>query len=443
MDTHLERGPGLAPVTFTNEGDGKMNWKPQENEWERFFNPVGEDLFDKAVQLQPYIQRQEAEGNCFFRRPVVGPIDRTVKVLNEKTGRTREMIMMGSNSYLGVTTHPRVVAAMKQAADDYGYGTGAVSLFAGTTDLHLKLERRLAEFYQCEAAIVFPTGYAANLGALSGLLRPGDLVVNDMFNHASIYDGCQLSGAEIAVFAHGNMRHLRKVLKKHMTPGRRCLIVTDGVFSMDGDVAKLDEIMEIAAEFGARVMIDEAHAVGVIGPTGRGTAERFGLSGTIDLTIGTLSKAPGAIGGYVTGSRAVVEYLRFYARSYFFSTSIPTPVIAGLIEVFDIFANDHSLHTRLWENVHYVLPKLKEAGFNTGKTSSAVIPIIIGDEDKLKIMNRNLDARGIFMNYVAYPAVAKKRCRLRMNVMANHTRADLDVVVSTLTELGREVGVIT
>jgi glycine C-acetyltransferase len=350
--------------------------------------------------------------------------------------------MMGSNSYLGLSSHPRVVEASVRAARKYGYGTGAVSLYAGTTDLHLELERRIAGYYRCQDAVLFPTGYAANVGVLAGILRGRDAVVGDLFNHASIYDGCALSGARLCTYAHNRPRHLEKVLRRATGEDHGTLVVTDGVFSMEGDVARLDRIVELAGRYGARVMVDEAHALGVVGASGRGTAELFGLEGRVDITVGTLSKVPGGIGGYAAGSRELIDYLRYYARTYFFSTSIPAPVIAGLLEVFDILENDDGLRAALWANIRYLVEGLRALGFDTGATASAIVPVIVRDEARTKALLRDLWEEGVFANFVAYPAVARRRARLRLSVQAGHTRRDLDRVLEVLARRGRARGAI-
>ncbi len=411
-------------------------------DWENCYEAPGPDIFKKAYRFQDTLLSEEGSTPCLFRRPILSATGGKVLMLDSETGKCREMLMMGSNSYFALNSDDRVVSASIAAARKYGYGTGSVSLYTGTTDLHLELEKRIARFYRCEDALLFPTGYAANLGALAGLLRKGDVVVNDMFNHASIFDGCLLSGAKILTFAHASARHLRKTLRGIQNSGCGILVVTDGVFSMDGDVALLSEIWQAAHEAGARVMIDEAHALGVVGPGGRGTAEANGMEGQVDVTVGTLSKLPGGIGGYVAGSKALTDYLRFYARPYFFSTSIPTPVVAGLIEVFNILETDKGPRERLWRNITYMVENLRALGFDLGNTASAIVPIMVGDEAKLKAIAIDLHRRGIIMSYVAYPAVPRKRCRLRMSLMAQHTLEDLDLAISTLEELGKKHGVL-
>lgn len=401
----------------------------------------GADLFQKVNDLAAQLNIRAPECLDGLGLQIDSPVAPRV-VLRERDGSAHEVIMLGSNSYLSLTTHPRVIAACKAACDSHGYGMGAVSLYAGTSTLHRELERQIAAFYESEDAILFPCGYSGNVGVISALCGPGDVVLNDAANHASIYDGTLLSGATCSVYLHRNMRHLEKLLKRLPEPTRGRLIVTDGVFSMDGDVAPLDAITALAARYGARVMVDEAHALGVIGATGRGTAEKCGCRGKVDITYGTLSKAPAAIGGYCAGSAALVRYLRLYARTYFFSTSIPAPVVAGLIEIFKLMREDAAGRARLWENVRFLRGGLDALGFNTGSTESAIIPVLVGDEDLLGRFHNMLRRKGVFTNVVTYPAVRRKECRLRVSVMSSLTRADMDEALDTFATVGRELGLI-
>ncbi|MCX7010815.1 MAG: aminotransferase class I/II-fold pyridoxal phosphate-dependent enzyme, partial [Kiritimatiellaeota bacterium] len=400
--------------------------EPQSKHFEDFVPKDGKaDLFQKVRNLDTFLLGGLPGYLDGLGLQIMGPVSHLVEV-REHDSTIHEVIMMGSNSYLGLNTHPRVVAACKAACDQYGYGMGAVSLYAGTSPLHRQLEELIAQFYGTEDAILFPCGYSGNVGVLSALCGPGDVTINDAANHASIFDGCALSGAEIKVYLHRNMKHLEKILKRLPVSQQGRLIVTDGVFSMDGDVAPLAEIVALAQRYQARVMIDEAHGVGVLGPTGRGTPEKFNCTGAIDIIYGTLSKAPAAIGGYCAGTAALIRYLRYYARTYFFSTSIPAPIIAGLIEVFKLMQEDAAGRQQLWENVRYMLAGLKALGFNTGDTESAIIPVIIGDEDKLARFHNDLRHRGVFTNVVTYPAVRRKECRLRVSLMNSLTREELD-----------------
>ncbi|NLX27026.1 MAG: aminotransferase class I/II-fold pyridoxal phosphate-dependent enzyme [Lentisphaerae bacterium] len=401
----------------------------------------GVDIMQKVDELDDFLNHNSLDYLGGLGLQVKGPAADRVAVL-EADGTERDVIMLGSNSYLGLTTHPRVIAACKKATDEYGYGMGAVPLYAGTSPLHRELEERLAAFYGTEDAIIFPCGYSGNVGVIAALCGPGDMVINDTANHASIFDGCALSGADIKIYLHRNMRHLEKVLKALPDSQRGRLIITDGVFSMHGDLAPLDQIVELAQRYHCRIMIDEAHAVGVIGPTGRGTAEHFGCSGKIDLTCGTLSKTPGAIGGYCAGSAALVRYLRYYARTYFFSTALPAPVAAGLIEVFKLMEADQAGRDRLWKNVDYMLNGLRSLGFDTGETQSAIIPVIVGDEMKLGAFQNELRQRGVFTNVVTYPAVRRKECRLRVSIMNTLTQSEMDRALTLFAELGRKYSVI-
>jgi len=397
------------------------------------------DIFDKAERLnsclmgdQELQETVETLGIQVLRS--VG--HRTV--LREHNGDVHEVIMLGSNSYFSLTSHPQVVAASKAACDQYGYGMGAVSLYSGVSDFHRRLEMRIAEFHQREDAVLFPCGYSANVGVVSALCGPGDVVINDAFNHASIFDGCRLSGAEVKVYIHRNMKHLEKILRQIPEKKKGRLIITDGVFSMDGDLAPLDEIVELALRYGARVMVDDAHGLGVVGPTGRGTAERYGVMDKIDVTVGMLSKTPGAIGGYCAGSRDLVRYLRYYARTYFFSTSLPAPVVAGLIEVFNLLIKDNVGRDALWRNVRALRTGLRDMGFNTGQTESAIVPVIVGDEKKLARFCNDLRRNGVYTNMVSYPAVRRKECRLRLCVMSTLTREDLRTVLDVFHAMGRK-----
>ncbi|MCY2931378.1 MAG: aminotransferase class I/II-fold pyridoxal phosphate-dependent enzyme [Planctomycetota bacterium] len=414
----------------------------QEVSWSDCYDVPGPDLFEKVMRFAGTADKARLLFPHFLRRPVCSANVNRVKMTDRYTGQVRDMIMLGSNSYLGLTNHPKVIEAAVEATKKYGYGAGSVSLYSGTTDLHIELEKRMAAFYQCEDAIIFPTGYAANVSTIAALLHEQDVAVNDLYNHASIFDGCKLSGAKIETYAHARMGHLERVLQENCGDDHGTLVITDGVFSMEGDVARLDEIVRLARTFNARVMLDDAHSLGVIGPTGKGTAEKFGLQGKIDVTVGTLSKCLGGIGGVVAGSAELVDYLRFYARAYFFSGAVPAPVIAGSLAILDIMEEQPEIRENLWQSVRYMIENLSAAGFKLCKTQSAIIPVVIGDETKLKNMLRDLTQAGIFMNYVASPAVARNKCRLRMSMMAGHSRKDLDYVIETMEALGRKYDIL-
>ena len=419
-------------MTTVTEGGHFEDFVPHEGD---------ADILAKTQALDVFLKDNHQEYLEGLGVQMLGAAGPRTPVLESDSTR-HDVIMLGSNSYLSLTTHPQVVEASKAATDTYGYGMGAVALYAGTTDLHRQLEQLIAEFYGTEEAIIFPCGYSANIGIISALCGPGDVIFNDVANHASIFDGCRLAGADIKVYLHGNMKHLEKTLKQLRPSQKGRLIVTDGVFSMDGDLAPLQEITELARRYGARVMVDDGHGLGVVGKTGRGTPEACGCMNEVDIMFGTLSKAPGAVGGYCVGSRALIRYLRYYARSYFFSTSLPAPVVAGLIEVFKLLLEDKAGRDTLWEKIRYLRDGLKQLGFDTGNTASAIIPIMVRDEETLGRLHNELRRRGVFTNIVTYPAVRRKECRLRLSVMNTLTRDEMDHALAILAELGRKYGII-
>lgn len=399
------------------------------------------DLFRKIELLNRLLQEDPphcADGLGLPLERAPGPITPII----DDDGTRRDVIMLGSNSYLDLTTHPRVVAAAQQACRRFGYGMGAVPLYAGNTPLHRELEETLAIFLKKDDAILFPSGYSGNVGVISALCGPGDVVINDTANHASIFDGARLSGAEIKVYLHRNLNHLERVLRRIPPEVEGRLIVTDGVFSMDGDLAPLDGILTLARKYRARVMVDDAHGIGVLGATGRGTPERFRCLEEVDVLYGTLSKAPGGVGGYCAGSAELIRYLRLYARTFFFSTALPAPAVAGSLEVFRLLMEDPGIHRALWKNVRYMKEGLTTLGFDTGESESAIIPVMVGDEDRLAWFHNELRHRGVFTNLVTYPAVRRKACRLRVNVMRSLSQDEMDRALAIFAAVGRECGVI-
>ena len=373
----------------------------------------GEDILAKTDRLDEVLSSGIMTGNEALGMVTMNKVSPESDI-REKDGKIHNVIMLGSNSYLNLSTHPQVMDGARQALEEFGYGMGAVSNYAGITDIHKELEGRIAEFYGVEDSIVFPSGYGANVGIVSALCSKNDVVINDAANHASIFDGCMLSGADIKVYPHKDMRYLERILSRLPEEKTGRLIITDGVFSMDGDMAPLDKIVELAQKYRCRVMVDDAHGVGVVGKTGRGTAEYFGVTGKIDLNVGMLSKGPGGLGGYCAASRKVVQYLRLYARSYFFSTALPASVAGGLNEVFKLLASDNAGREKLWENINYLKLKLSEKGFDIGNSQSAVIPVMIYSEPVLFELYDKLRRNGVYVNIVTYPAVRRKECRMRL-----------------------------
>lgn len=400
-----------------------------------------EDLFDKTVRLDEVLSSGIMTGNEALGMVTMDKVKPELDI-REKDGNLRHVIMLGSNSYLNLSTHPQVMEGARKALEEFGYGMGAVSNYAGITDIHKELEKRIADFYGAEDAIVFPSGYGANVGIVSALCGKNDVIINDAANHASIFDGCVLSGAKIKVFPHRDMKGLERILSRIPAEKTGRLIITDGVFSMDGDMAPLDEIVKLAKKYNARVMVDDAHGVGIVGATGRGTAEYFNVMDKIDLHVGMLSKGPGGLGGYCASSKKVVQYLRLYARSYFFSTALPASVAGGLNEVFKLLETDNAGRKKLLGNTEYLKSKLLEKGFDIGHSQSAVVPVMVYNEPILFEMYDKLRKRGVYVNIVTYPAVRRKECRLRLCTMKDLSFEQIDKAVEIIAELGREYGLI-
>ena len=407
-----------------------------------FFESPDRDLFSKTRDFYEYYTDFVKKGYYLYEQEILGKAGPRVRVMDRATGKEREMIMMASNNYLGLTDHPRVIEAMIKGVEKYGTGAGSALLLAGTTRAHKMLEERIAAFHGREEAAIFSSGYLANLGAISGLIRSEDIVINDRFNHASIIDGCKLSGGKCRTYRHVDMSDLKRALLRSVNRYKGIFIVTDGVFSMDGDVAPLGEITDLARKFNTKLLVDEAHAVGVVGPTGRGAVEMFGVKDKVDLVVGTLSKASGGVGGYITGTREVIRYIRHYARSFIF-TAAPSPAICAALKVaFDVIDEEPQLRQRLWDNLRYMGDRLKRAGFSANGPHSGIIPIIIGDEVKMRKMSRDVHQRGLFISAIVYPVVPKNLARFRLSLMATHTKEDLDEALSILIEAGKKYEVI-
>jgi len=353
----------------------------------------------------------------------------------------RHVVNLSSNNYLGLTTHPRLRERALDAIRTFGVGSGSVRTIAGTMDIHLELERRLAAFKRTEAVVVFQSGFAANAGTVSAILTKDDVVVSDELNHASIIDGCRLSRAEIKVFPHKDVGAARAILRG-LPAGQRKLLITDGVFSMDGDLGALPGLCALAEEFGCIMMVDDAHASGVFGQNGRGTIDHFGMHGRVDVQVGTLSKAIGALGGYVAGSRALIEFLYHRARPFLFSTSHPPAVAATCIAALDVLEQEPGLIERLWDNTRFFKSGLQALGFDTGASESPITPVIVGDGTRAMALSDRLFAEGVFAQGIAFPTVARDRARVRTIVTATHTRAELQFALDVFAKVGRELGII-
>ena len=353
----------------------------------------------------------------------------------------RSTINLSSNNYLGLTTHPRLREKAIEAIERFGVGTGSVRTIAGTMAMHIELERRLAEFKQTEAVVVFQSGFTANAGTVSAVLSKEDVIISDALNHASIIDGCRLSRAAIRVFPHKDVDAARDILRDLM-PGQRKLLITDGVFSMDGDLGPLPALCELAEEYGAIMMVDDAHASGVFGRNGRGTVDHFGMHGRVDIQVGTLSKAIGALGGYVAGSRALIEFLHHRARPFLFSTSHPPSVVATCMAAVDLLLEEPQIIERLWDNTRFFKAGLSALGFNTGISESPITPVIVGDGALAMKLSDRLFDRGVFAQGIAFPTVARDAARVRTIVTATHTKDELQFALDVFAKAGRELEII-
>jgi glycine C-acetyltransferase len=346
-----------------------------------------------------------------------------------------------SNNYLGLANHPKLIAAAKEAMDRYGVGPAAVRTIAGTTSLHVELERRLAAFKGVEAAITFQSGFNANLATIPALVGRGDVIFSDRLNHASIIDGCRLSRAQIVAYEHCDPDDLRRQIKATSEYGRR-LIVTDGVFSMDGDIAPLPELYEIAAEHDILLMVDDAHGEGVLGRGGRGIVDHFDLHGKVDIEVGTLSKAFGVVGGVVAGKQVIVDWLRQRGRPFLFSSAMTVPDVAACLAAVDLLEESTELVDRLWQNAEYFKSGMQALGFDTGRTQTPIVPVMLGEAPLAQQFSRRLFEEGVFAMAIGYPTVPQGQARVRVMNSATHSRDDLDLALDIFARVGRELGVI-
>ncbi len=355
----------------------------------------------------------------------------------------REVVNLSSNNYLGLATHPKLIKAAVEATEKYGAGSGAVRTIIGTMDLHMELEERLAKFKHTEAVLVFQSGFTTNSGVIPVVIGEGDVVISDELNHASIIDGVRLTKAARKVYPHVDMNGLEMRLKEANQEGyRRKLVVTDGVFSMDGDICPLPDIVELAEKYGAITMIDDAHASGVLGRNGRGTVDHYNLHGRVDIQVGTLSKAIGVLGGYVATSKALVDLLIHKGRPFLFSTSHPPGVTAANLAAIDILENEPELIERLWENTKYFKSGLNHLGLNTGKSQTPITPVIAGEGAKAMKLSDRLFEERVFAQGIGYPTVANDKSRVRTIVTATHTKEDLDFALAAFEKVGRELELI-
>lgn len=390
----------------------------------------------KLSYLEQQVQELKDQG-VYRKLPInYGPCSNVID-LNHKT-----VVNLSSNNYLGLATHPEVMQAAIDAVKTYGAGTGSVRTIVGNQDLLERLELLLAEFKREEAVTCFQSGLNCNIGAIQAIVNKGDLIVSDALNHASIIDGVRLSRADKAVYQHSDMADLERVLKEKRDQYNNVLIITDGVFSMDGDLAKLPEIVDLAKKYQCLTYVDDAHGSGVLGESGRGTVDHFGLHGEVDFIIGTLSKAIGVIGGYVASKQIVKEWLLHRARPILFSTALPPAAIGATIKSVELLMKSTEFTDKLWDNARYFKAKLGKLGFNTGHSETPITPVIIGEEAKTMAFSKALLDEGVFVSGIVFPTVPKGTGRLRCMISAAHTKKDLDFAIDVFERVGKQMGII-
>ncbi len=405
-----------------------------------FYDIPDADIMNRASAFTRFLTYTDGMKHNHFRRVSVNGSLPVRQTIDKYTHTVKEMIYFASNDYLNLTNHIGVKKAGADALLKYGAGAGSVPLLGGITDLHVELENKIAEFKGCEKAIVYTSGYGSNCSTLLAMLTKSDIAVVDTLAHASLIDGCK--NTNIKYFKHNDMESLELILKKSQNVFRTKLVVIDGVYSMDGDIAPLDKIVEVARHYGAYIMLDEAHATGVLGENGKGTPEYFNLSGKIDIVSGTFSKALGGVGGFIASNSDLINLLHFYSRGYMFSTAMAPQVAGSLIKAIDIVVEEPERRMRLWNNIQYLKRGLQILGFDIGNSQTAIFPIIIGDDFVTKEVCRELSEMNIYVNPVLYPAVSKRLSRIRMSIMSEHTKDHLDQVLNALECIGKKYNLI-
>jgi len=393
---------------------------------------------DKLQFISDERERLEREGLLVRIRTVESPQGSWI------TADGKKVLNLCSNNYLGLANHPRLKEAARKAIEDFGVGPAAVRSIAGTMSLHTELENKLARFKRVEAAISFQSGFNSNVATIPALVGKDDLIFSDELNHASIIDGCRLSGAPILRYGHCNPSSLEQKLKENCPPGTasRALLISDGVFSMDGDIAPLPELVELAEQYNAMIMVDDAHGEGVLGEGGRGAVDHFHMHGRVDVEIGTLSKAFGVVGGFVAGKKAIVEHLRQKGRPFLFSSALPPADVAACSAAIDILESSGALVRKLWDNTRYFKGRMRDSGFDTGKSETPIIPVMLGEARTAQEFSRMLFERGVFAMAIGYPTVPMGRARIRVMISATHAKEDLDFGIEKFAQVARELRIL-
>jgi glycine C-acetyltransferase len=407
-------------------------------DYSNFYYGAGDDPLNLLKPFEEWYAEALPNGYYLYSEPLQSAPSTRVLVRNRKTGQVQDLLNMASYNYLGISYRDEVKEAAIQAIREYGLGASGSPILSGTFEIHNELARAVADFKDKEAAIVFPTGYSANVGFISAIMRPGDNILLDQYSHASIVDGAILAKANTVFFRHNNPMDLERKLLK--CKGKK-LVIVEGVYSMDGDVCVLPEIVEVSKRHGARILIDEAHSTFLFGPNGRGVAEHFGLDKEVDFHLGTFSKSLGGQGGFVCGSQALVDYVNAFGRSRFFSCNLAPTLAAGLIAGLRIVENEPQLRTKLWSNVAFLRRRFAEEGIDIGKSTSQVMPVLVNNDAKVFEVAAKIQERGLYLQPVTYPAVPKHKSRLRISVSAAHTEDELEMAVQAIGGVLREAGI--
>jgi glycine C-acetyltransferase len=413
-----------------------MNVDFEKASFKDFENIEGQDVYATALEFERYLDFLQSNGHLNYRIESLSPVGPEMNLILPGDDHPTWCVCLVSNDYLGFSQHSKVKAAVIKGVEMFGTGSGASPAIGGHFIYHRQLEKKIAEFYKRKDAILYTTGYTANSATLQCLLHKEDLAILDMAVHASVYEGCLTTN--IKTFLHNNLEMLEQVLKNAQDKYRTKMVIIDGVYSQDGDIAYLDKIAELTHKYGAYLVVDDAHGIGVVGDTGRGVIEMHNAFNQVDIITGTFSKALGNIGGYVIANQEIINYLKFQSKQHLFSTTA-TPAIMGILRAIDLIDEEPQWKTKLWENINYLKGGLIELGFDVGTTASAVIPVKVGDIFKTLEAGRLLLKAGVYTNPIMYPAVSKKNARIRMNIMATHTTAHLDKVLNALSDVDKKL----
>jgi len=434
-----ERRKAKRSAGMFTDGSGKQLPLAMQYDYTNFYFGSGDDAFGMLDPFDEWWRDSEPAGYYLYGLPMQGEPGTRVDIRDTKTAEIHsDLLNFASYNYLGLSYRPEVKEAVIEAADRYGNGASGSPILSGSLEVHHELADRLATFKEKEAVLLFPTGYSVNVGVIAGLMRSGDLIVADQYAHASLVDGMILSKATSRFFRHNNVADLERKLKRF--DGKK-LVLIEGVYSMDGDVAVVPDIVEVCQRYGARILIDEAHSTFIYGENGRGVAEHFGFEDEIDMHVGTFSKSLGGQGGFVAGSLKLINYLRGFSRSRFFSCGLSPVVSAGILRALELFEEEPQLRTKLWDNVEFMQKRLREAGVSVGVSESQVIPILVQDDARVFEIGEALMYEGVYLNPIKYPAVPKHKSRFRMSISAAHTKADLEEGARIITAVLERYGI--